>query len=139
MAAELRAVCALLLAAQVATPPVTPPASPPAATPPAPPPASRPPVKLIAAPPMVSPDVLEPSVLNEVEHALDMVPTNAVSFAEMPERLRLYCTTNDVFRTNGLSRTDAAIRLVSAQGADGRWLVGTNDVTAAAVELLKGL
>ena len=35
--------------------------------------------------------------------------------------------------TNGQSRTQVAIRLVSAQKADGRWFVGTNDVTSAAV------
>ena len=100
---------------------------------------AAPQVVQLAAPAAVSPDVLEPSVRNEVDHALDVVPTNAVTYAEMPEALRLYCATNDVFRTNGLSRTDAAIRVVSAQGSDGRWLAGTNDVTAAAVELLRGV
>lgn len=79
--------------------------------------------------PLVDSDVLEPSVLNEVEHALSRAPDCA--------------TTNAVralpFSTNGMSRTDIAIRLVSEQKPDGRWRVGTNDVTSATVELLKSL
>lgn len=68
----------------------------------------------IAAQPLVSPDVLEPSVQNEVDHALARAPTNAVP----------------------ADATALAIALVSAQQADGRWLVGTNDVTAVAVAIL---
>lgn len=94
---------------------------------------------VITAQPLVDADVLEPSVQNEVDHALSLAPTNVVAFAEAPESLRLFCTTNDVFCTNGATRTDVAIRLVSSQRADGRWLCGTNDVTSAAVEILKGL
>ena len=85
------------------------------------------------APPAVSPDVLEPSVQNEVDHALDMAPTNLTAAAsEAAEEA-------DVFGTNGLTRTEIAIRLVSSQRSDGRWMDGTNDVTSAAVELLKSL
>lgn len=80
-------------------------------------------------PTLVDDDVLEPSVLNEVEHALSRAPTNAPPVV----------VTNDVFALDGLSATDKAIRLVSAQQADGRWLAGTNDVTSAAVEILSGL
>jgi len=80
---------------------------------------------VVTAQPLVQEDVLEPSVVNEVGHALVRAPTNAAPTALLP------------FATNGLSRTQLAIRLVSAQGADGRWTVGTNDVTATAVELLK--
>ena len=87
---------------------------------------------VITAQPLVDADVLEPSVQNEVDHALSLAPTNVVAFAEAPESLRLFCT-------NGATRTDVAIRLVSSQRADGRWLCGTNDVTSAAVEILKGL
>ena len=72
-------------------------------------------------------DLLEPSVRNEVAHAVAVAPTNAPPAASLP------------FPTNGLSRSQLAIRLVSAQKANGRWLVGTNDVTAAAVEILKSL
>ena len=81
----------------------------------------------IAAQPLVNEDVLEPSVRNEVRHALSLAPTNAPASTVLP------------VSTNGLNRTQVAIRLVSAQRADGRWLVGTNDVTSAAVKTLKEL
>ena len=77
------------------------------------------------AQPLVNEDVLEPSVRNEVCHALSLAPTNAPAATLLP------------VPTNGLNRTQLAIRLVSAQKADGRWIVGTNDVTSAAVSLLK--
>ena len=92
----------------------------------------------LSAPPAVSPEVLEPSVRNEVEHAIDMAPadsaaaTNAATNA--PPRVSA-----DVFGTNGLTRTEIALKLVSAQKSDGRWLSGTNDVTSAALEILKSL
>ena len=79
----------------------------------------------ITAQPLVNEDVLEPSVRNEVRHALSLAPTNAPASTVLP------------VPTNGLNRTQVAIRLVSAQRADGRWFVGPNDVTFAAVELLK--
>ena len=71
----------------------------------------------ITAQPLVSPDVLEPSVQNEVDHALARAPTNAVP----------------------ANATELAVALVSAQQADGRWLVGTNDVTQVAVAILNWL
>jgi len=80
---------------------------------------------VITAQPLVNEDVPEPSVMNEVDHALARAPTNAPPSVLLP------------LSTNGLSRSQLAIGLVSAQGADGRWTVGTNDVTAAAVRLLK--
>ena len=80
---------------------------------------------VITAQPLVNEDVLEPSVRNEVRHALSLAPTNAPTATLLP------------VPTNGLIRTQLAIRLVSAQKADGRWFVGTNDVTSAAVSLLK--
>ena len=80
---------------------------------------------IITAQPLVNEDVLEPSVRNEVRHALSLAPTNAPAATILPAW------------TNGQNRTQVAIRLVSAQRADGRWLAGTNDVTSAAVELLK--
>ena len=82
---------------------------------------------VITAQPLVNEDVLEPSVRNEVRHALSLAPTNAPTATLLP------------VPTNGLNRTQLAIRLVSAQKADGRWFVGTNDVTSAATELLKEL
>lgn len=75
-------------------------------------------------------DALEPSVLNEVERALDLAPaeTNAAATA-----------VGDVFATNGLSATATAIRLVSLQRGDGRWFVGGTNVTAEAVRILESV
>ena len=136
--------------------------------------------------PIVSEDVLEPSVRNEVDHALSLAaaamstnspaaaatpghiaaaatnsppastpspitvaatnsPTAAVSFAAAPRNAFAFAAapTNaapgDIFGTNGLSATEIAIKLVSSQRADGRWLSGTNDVTAAAIQILLSL
>ena len=90
-----------------------------------------------AVQPLVSEDVLEPSVLNEVDHALSRAPAEAFAAA---------CATNapaadlaGILGTNALSATEAAVRLVSAQDACGRWFDGTNDVTAAAVRMLRSL
>lgn len=91
---------------------------------------------VIVAQPLVSDDVLEPSVLNEVEHALARAPTNAPPVTAAVKELPAY---RALFPTGGVSRTARAIRLVSAQKSDGRWRVGTNDVTAAACRILKTL
>ena len=80
---------------------------------------------VLTAQPLVNEEVLEPSVRNEVRHALAIAPTNVPAATALP------------VSTNGLNRTQVAIALVSAQKGDGRWLVGTNDVTSAAVEILK--
>ncbi len=93
----------------------------------------------ITAQPLVDEDVLEPSIQNEVDHALSLVPANTISLADAPEEFRLYCATNDFFGTNSLSATAIAIKLVSAQKNDGRWLDGTNDVTAVARQILENL
>ena len=82
---------------------------------------------VLTAQPLVNEDVLEPSVRNEVRHSLSVAPTNAPPATALP------------VPTNGLNRTQIAIGLVSAQKGDGRWFVGTNDVTSAAIELLKEL
>ena len=82
---------------------------------------------VLTAHPLANEEVLEPSVRNEVEHALSLAPTNAPAAFDLP------------FATNGMSRTQIAIRLVSLQRSDGRWRVGTNDVTSSSVELLKSL
>jgi hypothetical protein len=91
--------------------------------------------------PLVSPDVLEPSVLNEVEHALSRAPAGA--FAPDPPPTGAVAGVSspaaDVFGTNGLNATQIAVRIVSAQGADGRWLSGTNDVSALAVRILQSV
>ena len=102
--------------------------------------------------PLANAEVLEPSIQNEVDHALALAPanpppaacpftvtTNVVPFCWLWTRTLV--TTNvvaDVFGTNGLTRTDIAIKLVSSQQG-GRWFVGTNDVTAAAITILREL
>ena len=97
--------------------------------------------------PIVSEDVLEPSVRNEVDHALSLAAaastpgpiaqptTNAFAFVVAPTN----AVPGDIFGTNGLSATEIAIKLVSSQRADGRWLSGTNDVTATAIQILLSL
>lgn len=78
---------------------------------------------------------LEQSVQNEVDRA--------IGIAE--KWLRSHSCTNDVpcvdmFRTNGLTRSEKAIRLVSMQRSDGWWITATNSVpTRLALEILKGL
>ena len=86
--------------------------------------------------PMPRPDgPLEPSVQQEVDHAVDLAEawlatrqadTNTVS--------------GDLFGTNGLTREAVALRLVSRQRGEGWWLFPTNAApTRLAVEILKGL
>lgn len=86
--------------------------------------------------PMPRPDgPLEPSVQNEVDHAVDLAEawlgrqddTNAVP-------------RDDFFKTNGLPREKIALRLISAQRGEGWWSTPTNAApTRLAVEILKGL
>ena len=84
----------------------------------------------ITAQPLVNEEILEPSVANEAWHALSRSPTNAPpATAEVQSRAFAW--------TNGLSRSAIVVRLVSEQRRDGRWLSGTNDVTAAAVRILE--
>lgn len=86
--------------------------------------------KVVTAHPLASEDVLEPSLANEVEHALSLVPTNAVPpSAACADFARLYAT-------NGMSATERAISLVSAQ-KDGSWHWRGTNVTPVAVELLR--
>ncbi len=87
---------------------------------------------------------LEPSIQNEVDHAVDRAEawlarqTNLVSMARV-------ATTNTVdvarlFATNGLTREKIALKLISSQKGEGWWIVSTNAApTRAAVEMLKGL
>ena len=84
---------------------------------------------VITAQPLVDEDVLEPSVQNEVDHAISLASTNnvtltcaAVAFAEM-------------YATNGMSATSRAVSLVSAQKG-GKWFYDGADVTPIAVGLL---
>jgi len=86
--------------------------------------------------PLANEDVLEPSVANEVDHALARAPTNAPPVARLP----VFPVSHPLY-TNALSRTAIAVRLVSAQRTDGRWYAvwdgRTNDVTSVAVERLE--
>lgn len=89
----------------------------------------------IAVRPLVDEDVLEPSVQNEVEHALSRarISTDVVAVESC------LSMTNSILCTNGLTRTQLAVRLVSMQRSDGRWVDGTNDVTSLAVRILSSL
>ena len=82
-----------------------------------------------------SEDILEPSVLNEVEHALE----RADALAPAPAPSVASAAFAKLYETNGLSKADAAVALVSSQRADGRWFAGTNDVTHAAIGVLRRL
>lgn len=75
-------------------------------------------------------EALEPSVLNEVEHALSRVPTFVPGEG---------CETTNAFRTNGLSATAVAIRLVSLQRGDGRWFVDGTNCTREATRILSAI
>lgn len=84
----------------------------------------------ITAHPLANEEVLEPSVLNEVDHALSLVPTNAVPpTAAAADFAKLYAT-------NGLNATQRAIALVSSQ-KDGSWFWQGTNVTPVAVHLLR--
>ena len=82
----------------------------------------------ISANPIANENVLEPSVLNEIEHAMAKAPTNHPA-----------CTCSWRPFTNTVSATEMAITLVSSQRSDGRWIDGTNDVTEAALRMLREL
>ena len=88
-------------------------------------------LSVITAQPLVNEEILEPSVANEVEHALALVPTNVVpKNVAMVDFARLYAT-------NGLNATQKAIRLVSTQKG-GCWFYQGTNVTPVAVQLLQG-
>ena len=74
---------------------------------------------------------LEPSVLNEVEHAMDRAPSCATNAAPV--------VCGDVFATNGLSATAIAVSLVSRQDKDGNWMVNGTNFTSEAVKILSSL
>lgn len=82
--------------------------------------------------PLVNEEVLEPSVQNEVDHALNQASTNAVPLTAAGEDFaRLY-------ETNGMDATRRAIALVSAQ-KDGCWYWKGTNVTPVAVRLLRDI
>ena len=79
----------------------------------------------ITVTPLSNPEFLEPSIQNEVEHALNRVP------AEL--KFSAYS-----FAADGTA-TERVLRLVRSQRGDGRWCDGTYDITYAAVRELKKL
>ena len=88
--------------------------------------------------PMPSPDgPLEPSVQNEVDHAVGLaetwLETRRADTNAVPAGL-------DLFQTNGLTREAVALRLVRLQRGEGWWRTPTNAApTRLAVRILKGL
>ena len=95
----------------------------------------------VAFTPLPDADILEPSIENEVNHALARAyaATNAVP---TPPLVGASAGATNAIRAivhPGMTNSDAAIRLVSAQKADGRWYDGTNDVTLAAIDALEKL
>ena len=102
--------------------------------------------------PLPQPDgPLEPSVQNEVDHAIALGERwlAAAASARRPyhgggtnaaatSARRPY--QGDLFATNGLTRERIAIKLISSQRAGGWWLMETNAApTRLAIEILKGL
>ena len=79
---------------------------------------------------------LEPSVRNEVEHALGRVPETDLT---RTNATNAPCAFGDIFATNGMSASEMAISLVSRQGRDGRWIVNGTNATVEAVAILSGL
>ena len=94
--------------------------------------------------PLPQPDgPLEPSVQNEVDHAIALgerwLAAHVSAVAGRPP-YQGCCTNADLFATNGLTREGIAIKLISSQRAGGWWLMETNAApTRLAVEILKGL
>lgn len=78
---------------------------------------------------------LEPSVQNEVDHAVDLAEAWLARHSDTNAVPR-----DDLFKTNGLPRERIALKLISAQRGEGWWMMSTNAApTKLAVEILKGL
>ena len=94
--------------------------------------------------PLPQPDgPLEPSVQNEVDHAVALgerwLAEHVSAVAGRPPYQGGY-TNVDLFATNGLTREGIAIKLISSQRAGGWWLMETNAApTRLALDILKGL
>lgn len=86
---------------------------------------------------------LEPSVQNEVDHAVGLAEAwLAGRAAAVPAATNALLRAEDLglFPTNGLSREKIAIRLIASQKGEGWWATPTNDApTRLAVNILKGL
>ena len=80
---------------------------------------------------------LEPSVRNEVDHAVGLAET---WLATRRTDTNAVPADVDLFRTNGLTREAVALRLVRLQRGEGWWRTSTNAApTRLAVRILKGL
>ena len=84
----------------------------------------------VAVPALVSDEVLEPSVFNEVRHALAVAATNAATNAVAARDFAAY------YATNGMDATRRAIDLVSSQ-REGAWHWRGTNVTPVAVRILR--
>ena len=83
----------------------------------------------LVAQPLVDADVLEPSVQNEVDHALALASTNEVAVT------RASVDFATLYATNSMTATERAISLVSSQ-KEGHWMFAGADVTPVAVRIL---
>ncbi len=88
---------------------------------------------LLVGHPLPAHEALEPSVQNEVDHALALVPPRPTETNEAV--LAVHRAFTHVYATNGMNATARAIDLVSRQ-RDGEWFFMGTNVTAAAVQLL---
>lgn len=83
---------------------------------------------------------LEPSIQNEVDHAVDRGEAWLARqrFAPPPTNgVEVVC---DLFATNGLTREKIALKLISGQKGEGWWMTSTNAApTRLAISILKGL
>ena len=84
---------------------------------------------------------LEPSVQNEVDHAIDRGEKWLEKGPRPPQKLKDSKSLKvQLGLTNGQSRAEVALKLVSTQKGDGWWLTETNAApTRLAIEILKGL
>ncbi|MBO7688562.1 MAG: hypothetical protein J6V72_19445 [Kiritimatiellae bacterium] len=95
--------------------------------------------------PLPQPDgPLEPSVQNEVDHAVARGERWLAAAAGRPScrgtNVAAVACVGDLFSTNGLTRERIAVKLISSQRAGGWWLMETNTApTRLAIEILKGL
>ena len=85
---------------------------------------------IITAQPLANAEVLEPSIRNEVDHALSVAATNEVAVSDASVAFAA------LYATNGMSATARAISLVSSQKG-GRWQYEGRDVTPVARRLLR--
>jgi len=86
--------------------------------------------------PLADDDVLEPSVVNELDHALRRSPGDAVY---IPRSLVAQAL-EELGVSKGMSSSEAAIRIISSQNRHGRWIDKSGrDISSAAIAMLKDL